>query len=149
MLELTETVLMQDSEGAVAQLRELKELDILVAVDDFGTGYSSLRYLKSFPIDVLKVAKPFVDELASPEERGVLARAIVELSRNLGLGSIAEGIESSEQAARLRELGCAYGQGFLFARPLDAAAVTALLAAGSVTGGFPLAAPALRGFEVR
>ncbi|MFL5885067.1 MAG: putative bifunctional diguanylate cyclase/phosphodiesterase [Thermoleophilaceae bacterium] len=149
MLELTETVLMQDSEGAVAQLRELKELDILVAVDDFGTGYSSLRYLKSFPIDVLKVAKPFVDELANPEERGVLARAIVELSRNLGLGSIAEGIESSEQAARLRELGCAYGQGFLFARPLDAAAVTALLAAGSVTGGFPLAAPALRGFEVR
>jgi EAL domain-containing protein (putative c-di-GMP-specific phosphodiesterase class I) len=149
MLELTETVLMQDSDATAAQLHELKELDVRVAVDDFGTGYSSLRYLQRFPIDVLKVAKPFVDELAEPGERAILARAIVELSRNLGLGSIAEGIECEGQAGRLRALGCAYGQGFLFSRPLDAGALTALLVSESGAGAVPAPGASAQGFHVR
>ena len=92
-----------------------------LAVDDFGTGYSSLQYLRRFPIDVLKVDKAFVDELRG---RGRAARAaILDLGHRLGLTVVAEGIETREQRRRLLELGCARGQGYLYARPAPASAV--------------------------
>jgi diguanylate cyclase (GGDEF)-like protein len=130
LLELTETVLMQDTDASVAQLRALKELDVRIAIDDFGTGYSSLRYLQRFPIEILKIAKPFVDGVAHDGDEAILARAVVELGRSLGLATIAEGIEESDQGAALQALGCALGQGFLYSRPLPAAQLTGLLMSG-------------------
>jgi EAL domain-containing protein (putative c-di-GMP-specific phosphodiesterase class I) len=111
-------MLMQDIGRGVAQLRALKEGHVQIAIDDFGTGYSSLQRLQSFPIDILKIAKQFVDELADRPEKAILARAIADLSRNLALDTIAEGIEGPLQWERLRDLGCRLGQGFLFSRPL-------------------------------
>jgi predicted signal transduction protein with EAL and GGDEF domain len=143
ILELTETVIMHDTEASIEQLRALKQLDVQIAVDDFGTGYSSLRYLQRFPIDILKIAKPFVDGLAERSDDVIMARAIADLSRNLGLGTIAEGIECEQQAERLRELGCPHGQGFLFCKPLPPDAMFALLAAqaGSELPGIPDGSP--------
>ncbi|HEY7631342.1 MAG TPA: EAL domain-containing protein [Thermoleophilaceae bacterium] len=117
VLELTETILMHDTEATITKLHELKALGTRLAIDDFGTGYSSLRYLQRFPLDVLKIPKPFVDELVD-ESGGVLAGVILDLSARLGLNTVAEGIETAEQAARLRELGCPLAQGYLFARPM-------------------------------
>jgi EAL domain-containing protein (putative c-di-GMP-specific phosphodiesterase class I) len=96
---------------------------VLLAVDDFGTGYSSLRYLRRFPIDLLKMAKPFVDGLAS-REGAALARTIIELGSSLGLRTVAEGIEGATERDQLERLGCELGQGFLFARPLTASQAT-------------------------
>jgi EAL domain-containing protein (putative c-di-GMP-specific phosphodiesterase class I) len=124
--------MMKDTEGSIRQLRALKELDVQIAIDDFGTGYSSLGYLQRFPIDILKVAKEFVDGLAEGTDDSIMARAIVALSLNLGLGTVGEGIEVDEQAQRLRELGCELGQGFLFGRPLPAAAIGERLRADAV-----------------
>jgi predicted signal transduction protein with EAL and GGDEF domain len=121
VLEITETVLMQDTEATIERLRALRNLGVRLAVDDFGTGYSSLRYLNRFPIDVLKMAKPFVDELGIDDEDAALARAIVDLGANLGLQIVAEGVERDVQLAHLRQLGCPLAQGFLFARPMPAA----------------------------
>ena len=121
VLEITETVLMQDTEATIERLRALRDLGVRLAVDDFGTGYSSLRYLNRFPIDVLKMAKPFVDELGIDDEDAALARAIVDLGANLGLQIVAEGVERDVQLAHLRQLGCPLAQGFLFARPMPAA----------------------------
>jgi diguanylate cyclase (GGDEF)-like protein len=134
ILELTETVLMQDIALSVAQLHALKDRRVQIAIDDFGTGYSSLQRLQSFPIDILKIAKPFVDELIAPPDGTSLARAIADLSRNLALDTIAEGIESPAQWQQLREDGCRLGQGFLFGRPLPAAELTPLLAATEPVG---------------
>jgi predicted signal transduction protein with EAL and GGDEF domain len=127
LLELTETVLMHDTDASIEQLQALRELDVRIAVDDFGTGYSSLRYLQRFPIDILKIAKPFVDGVAEASDEAILARAVADLGRNLGLATIAEGIERTEQAAALRALGCMLGQGFLYGRPLAAERMTATL----------------------
>ena len=118
VLEITETVLMHDTETTIDRLRALRALGVRLAVDDFGTGYSSLRYLNRFPVDVLKMAKPFVDGLGSNEEDPALARAIVDLGASLGLQIIAEGIESAAQLTQLRRLGCPLGQGYWFARPM-------------------------------
>jgi diguanylate cyclase (GGDEF)-like protein len=131
-LEITETVLMHDSEATIERLRALKALGIKLAVDDFGTGYSSLRYLRRFPIDLLKMAKPFVDGLVASREGTALARTIIELGSSLGLRTVAEGIEGSHELAQLRRMGCDLGQGFLFARPMPAAEAAALLASGRV-----------------
>ncbi len=133
VLELTETLLMHDTETTIAKLRALKELDVRIAIDDFGTGYSSLQYLQRFPIDVLKIPKPFVDDLAEDGGSGVLASIILDLCRRMDLGTIAEGIECEEQAQRLRELGCPWGQGFLFARPMPVEELRKFLAAPSFT----------------
>jgi diguanylate cyclase (GGDEF)-like protein len=134
ILEITETVLVQDVERTALQLREIKSLGVRIAIDDFGTGHSSLQYLQGLPIDWLKIPKPFVDELAAEGGTGVLARAILELGRSFGLQVIAEGIEVEAQSERLQGFGCSVGQGFLFARPLTAAALARI--AG------PAAAPA-------
>ncbi len=119
-LEITESLLREDAEVARHRLGELKALGVQLAVDDFGTGYSSLSRLHEFPIDVLKIPKPFVDGVAQGAERSALARAILDLAAALGLEVVAEGIEHQEQADELHRLGCPVGQGFLFCRPVPA-----------------------------
>jgi EAL domain-containing protein (putative c-di-GMP-specific phosphodiesterase class I) len=128
MLEITESSLMRRTQSTIARLDALRGLGVHLAIDDFGTGYSSLSYLERFPIDILKIDRTFVSEVG--EEISPVARAIVELGRTLGLEVIAEGIEHIEQARWLADLGCRYGQGYLFARPMAAAAIEAVLAEG-------------------
>jgi diguanylate cyclase (GGDEF)-like protein/PAS domain S-box-containing protein len=128
ILEVTESVLMHDTATALARIVELKELGVRIAIDDFGTGYSSLAYLRRFAVDILKIDKSFVDNVASRTDSMALVRAIVDLGRSLRLTTVAEGVELPEQAAELKALGCDMAQGFLFARPLDAANMEQLLA---------------------
>jgi EAL domain-containing protein (putative c-di-GMP-specific phosphodiesterase class I) len=118
-LEITETVMMTDTELVVARLKELKELGVRLAMDDFGTGYSSLSYLSKFPVDILKMDRSFLREDAPAETAG-LATAVVSLGDTLDLEVVAEGIELPEQWSTLRDLGCDLGQGYFFARPMDA-----------------------------
>jgi diguanylate cyclase (GGDEF)-like protein/PAS domain S-box-containing protein len=118
VLEITESVLIRDAQSVVSRMLELKSLGVGFAVDDFGTGYSSLSYLKRFPIDVLKVDKSFVDDVGDSEKASALAKAIVQLGQSLNLETVAEGIEKARQVESLRALGCRYGQGFFFARPV-------------------------------
>jgi diguanylate cyclase (GGDEF)-like protein len=118
VLELTETAIMRDIELTVERLRALKRLGVRIAIDDFGTAYSSLQYLQQLPIDVLKIAKPFIDRLAKGDEEAVIPRAITDLGHRLRLDMVAEGIEYPEQLDRLLELGCPHGQGFLFSKPV-------------------------------
>jgi len=120
-------VLMQQTESVLERLRQLKELGVRLAIDDFGTGYSSLSYLQRFPIDILKIAKPFVEELGPGTDRSALARAIIGLGDTLKLQTIAEGIETAAQRTALLELGCTLGQGHYFAPALTAAAFERLL----------------------
>ena len=117
-LEITESVMMGDTELAVARLHELKSLGVRLALDDFGTGYSSLSYLSRLPVDVLKMDRSFLDEDAAERGRD-LTPAVLALGHTLGIKVVAEGIEQPEQAARLRALGCDFGQGYYFARPMD------------------------------
>jgi EAL domain-containing protein (putative c-di-GMP-specific phosphodiesterase class I) len=131
VLELTESVMLDRPELALERFTALKQLGVTLAIDDFGTGYSALSYLQRFPIDVLKIDKSFVDGLAQGGRHGSLARTIVALGRALSLRTVAEGVEEPAQRAALREVGCALGQGFLFARPLAPELVAAMLAGPS------------------
>lgn len=119
VLEITESVLMQNTSLTLTRLKELKELGLSLAIDDFGTGYSSLGYLQRFPIDILKIDKAFVDAVGSGGD-AALARAVIALGDTLGMQTVAEGIEGAVQVAGLRDLGCMLGQGFHFARPMPA-----------------------------
>ncbi len=112
--------MMSDTDIAIARLEELRELGVRLAMDDFGTGYSSLSYLSRFPVDVLKMDRSFLHAGATPETSG-LASAVIAIGETLQLDVVAEGIELNEQWLTLRDLGCARGQGFLFARPMPAA----------------------------
>ena len=130
ILELTESVLTDQTETVLATLRALKAVGIRLAIDDFGTGYSSLSYLQRFPIDILKIAKPFVDEVTegtNGTNGRALAQAVITLGTTLAVRTIAEGIEMPQQLARLQELGCDLGQGFHFSRPVPSAELEALL----------------------
>jgi EAL domain-containing protein (putative c-di-GMP-specific phosphodiesterase class I) len=127
-LEITETALVEDSYTTLARLRELKALGIRLSIDDFGTGYSSLSYLRQFPVDGVKIAKPFVDHVADGEDHSALARAIITLGETLQLEVVAEGIEQEQQMRELKRLGCKLGQGFYSSRPVDAASLARLLA---------------------
>jgi diguanylate cyclase (GGDEF)-like protein len=118
MVEMTETVLMEDTEANGERLSSLRNLGVRLAIDDFGTGYSSLEYLDRFPIDALKIAKPFVDRLGSRPGAEAIPRAIVDLAEIFGLAVIAEGIERADQPEALVELGCEFGQGNHLAPPL-------------------------------
>jgi diguanylate cyclase (GGDEF)-like protein/PAS domain S-box-containing protein len=118
-LEITETVMMTDTETSLQRLHDLKALGVRLAMDDFGTGYSSLSYLSRLPVDVIKMDRSFLSAGASPQA-SALASAVVGLGETLQLEVVAEGIEYQEQWTGLRELGCDLGQGFLFARPMDA-----------------------------
>ena len=119
-LEITETALVEESHAMMTRLRELKALGVRLAIDDFGTGYSSLSYLRQFPMDAVKIAKPFVDHVAEGADDSALARAIITIGETLDLEVIAEGIEREAQMRKLRELGCRFGQGFYVSRPLPA-----------------------------
>jgi diguanylate cyclase (GGDEF)-like protein/PAS domain S-box-containing protein len=131
VLEITEGTLMQDMGQTIEKLRALKELGVRLAIDDFGTGSSSLGYLRQFPVDVIKIDKSFVDEVATSGSQGpALVRAIIELAQTLRLETVAEGIELTEQAEQLGSAGCHTGQGFLFARPLTPDAMEAFLGQG-------------------
>ncbi len=116
VIELTESTIMQNTDVNLERFRELKTLGVRLAIDDFGMGYSSLSYLHRFPIDILKIDRAFVSRLTEQDGGPELARAVVMLGTTLGLETIAEGIENEEQVARLLDLGCIAGQGFLFAR---------------------------------
>jgi diguanylate cyclase (GGDEF)-like protein/PAS domain S-box-containing protein len=120
MLEITESMLIEDPEVAVVKLQELRALGLRVAMDDFGTGYSSLSYLSRFPVDVIKMDRSFLRPEATPEASD-LSSAVVALGSTLALDVVAEGIEFDEQLSRLRDLGCELGQGFHFAHPMESA----------------------------
>jgi predicted signal transduction protein with EAL and GGDEF domain len=126
ILELTETALVKDPAAATARLHELKALGVRLAIDDFGTGYSSLGYLRQFPIDVLKIDRSFLDPGTAESGLPPIVRGVLDLGATMGLMTIAEGVETDAQMARLMDSGCRYGQGFLFARPLDRADACAL-----------------------
>jgi diguanylate cyclase (GGDEF)-like protein/PAS domain S-box-containing protein len=130
-LEITESVLMRDVEGAVATCMRLKELGVQLAIDDFGTGYSSLAQLKRLPFDTLKIDRSFVDGLERDAQDLAIVAHVVTLAKTLNLSVTAEGIESCVQEAHLRSLGCECGQGYLFARPQSAEIIGSMLAAGS------------------
>ncbi|HAP77058.1 MAG TPA: hypothetical protein DCR14_13345, partial [Acidimicrobiaceae bacterium] len=116
-LEITETALMADVKAASVALRELRSLGLHLAVDDFGTGYSSLTYLKRFPVEAIKVDRSFVNGLGIDSEDSTIVEAVVKLGHSLNLQVVAEGVETPLQLARLREIGCDRGQGYLFGRP--------------------------------
>jgi diguanylate cyclase (GGDEF)-like protein/PAS domain S-box-containing protein len=118
VLEITETVMMQDMDLSILKLQQLKDLGVRLAIDDFGTGYSSLNYLRQFPVDILKVDRSFVGEVTGRGEEAALTDAIISLANTLGLSAVAEGIELEEQYERLLEMKCDLGQGFYFARPM-------------------------------
>ena len=109
---------MTNTDATILKLHSLKELGIKLAVDDFGTGYSSLSYLSRFPVDALKIDRSFVTDISNDVESSALAAAIVKIGETLKLDTIAEGIETKEQLAHLKSLGCELGQGYLFARPM-------------------------------
>ena len=136
-LEITEATLMDDVVSAWSGLRRLKSLGVRLAIDDFGTGHSSLNYLKNFALDVLKVDQSFVRGMSENREDAAIVRAVVSLAQALGLEAVAEGVETPEQLARLRELGCEYAQGYYFARPEPSEVITEFLSRTSraVTGG--------------
>jgi len=128
-LEITESTVMENAEPSMAMLAQLRALGVQLYLDDFGTGYSSLSYLPRFPIDTLKIDRSFVSGMVPGGENAEIVGAIVTLARNLGMGVIAEGVETAEQLAMLRGLRCGHVQGYYVSRPVAAESVRALLAA--------------------
>ncbi|MDO9367998.1 MAG: bifunctional diguanylate cyclase/phosphodiesterase [Sphingopyxis sp.] len=122
MIELTESAIIGDPDLALSVLSELKALDARVAMDDFGTGYSNLAYLQRLPIDVLKIDRSFVEYMVDDRDKVAIVRTIQSLAEVLGMKTTAEGVETADQARLLSALGCDFGQGFLFARPLESVA---------------------------
>ncbi len=129
VLEVTETLMMQDLDGTADKLAALKRMGVRTAIDDFGTGYSSLSYLRRFPVDMIKIARDFVD--VADDDDWAFAQAMVRLGQSLGLQIVAEGVESGAQADRLQRMGCDLAQGYFFARPLRPAGMLQRIAAGS------------------
>jgi predicted signal transduction protein with EAL and GGDEF domain len=126
-LEITEAVLLQDSEEVLGILHGLRALGVRISMDDFGTGYSSLSYLRSFPFDKIKIDQSFVRDLSHNADAAAIVRAVARLGSSLGMATTAEGVETSDQLARLRAEGCTEVQGYLFSRPRPASEVAGLL----------------------
>ena len=127
-LEITESMMMLDSDLTATTLRELKQIGVHLAIDDFGTGYCSLNYLKRFPVDTLKIDRSFIDGLGKHPEDTAIVHAVITFAKALGLDVTAEGIETPDQLQRLTELDCEHGQGYHFSRPLTIEGMNALLA---------------------
>ena len=127
-LEITESILLQRSDGTLAVLNELHRMGVGIALDDFGTGYSSLGYLRSFRFDRIKIDRSFVGDLLESAESEAIVRAIAGIGNTLGIATVAEGIETRGQLRRLRGFGCTEGQGFHFSKPRPAAEIAATLA---------------------
>jgi len=136
-LEITETALLKATPTTIDTLESLRRLGVHVAIDDFGTGYFSLSHLRQFPVDTLKIAGEFVQTPGHDAKSAALAGAIVAMSESLRIETVAEGIEDAEQAARMRDLGCTYGQGYYFARPMapESIAPNAEPSAGAAPNG--------------
>jgi diguanylate cyclase (GGDEF)-like protein/PAS domain S-box-containing protein len=126
-LEITETVLIEDTEMALEALTDLKALGVGLVLDDFGTGYSSLAYVRRFPIDMLKIDRSFVDGLADGNEDAAIVSAVISMGQALRVDVLAEGVETSEQARQLRTLGCEFAQGYLYAKPLGPESIAGFL----------------------
>ena len=126
-LEITESVVMDNAEAAALMFKQLRSLGVQLSIDDFGTGYSSLSYLHRFPLNYLKIDRSFVMRMTTDNDNAIV-KTISTLAHNLGMRVIAEGIETDEQYKGLKELGCEYGQGFLFSRPVDADGALRLIA---------------------
>lgn len=129
-LEITESVVMENAELATNTLLLLRKLGVQLSIDDFGTGYSSLSYLHRFPVNTLKIDRSFIGRMANGDENSEIVRTICTLANNLGMEVVAEGVETREQLELLRSLRCEYGQGFLFAKPLNAEKATAMALQG-------------------
>ncbi len=123
VLEVTESVVLSDLDAAICRLEELRALGVGLALDDFGTGYSSLAYLQRLPLDVLKIDRAFIAELCADGKSAALARAVVTFADALELRTVAEGVETAAQHLELARLGCGFGQGYLYSRPLEPAAL--------------------------
>jgi EAL domain-containing protein (putative c-di-GMP-specific phosphodiesterase class I) len=117
-LEITESSLMENPDSAAECLTRLRELGVRICVDDFGTGYSSLSYLHRFPLDVIKIDRSFVADMGQQGRPPAIVSTIVSLAGHLGMEVVAEGIETREQLEQLRSMGCTYGQGYLFSKPV-------------------------------
>jgi EAL domain-containing protein (putative c-di-GMP-specific phosphodiesterase class I) len=132
VLEITERTLMVNSPLIRQQLDELKQLGVRLAIDDFGTGYSSLAYLRSFPIDIVKIDKSFVAALDEDEQAVALVHSIISIAEALGLDTVAEGVETPTQLATLRRLGCQVAQGFHYSAALPVDALSVYLEASDI-----------------
>jgi EAL domain-containing protein (putative c-di-GMP-specific phosphodiesterase class I) len=132
VLEVTETALMRDVDATVERLARLKMLGVKIAIDDFGTGYSSLAYIRRFPVDILKIDRSFTAGMGEDAEALAIVRTLVQLGCALGLVTLAEGIENAGQLERLQAEDCEIGQGYHFARPMDPAEISALVARADV-----------------
>lgn len=147
VLEITESVLMDDTSTTIDRLGQLRDLGVRLAIDDFGTGYSSLGYLRQFKVDVLKIDKSFIDGVALGPHESALARAVIKLANSLGLDAVAEGVTGRRQFQVLRRLRCAFGQGYYFAQPQPPVGIADLIATHSVlpasdpAASDPVAAP--------
>jgi EAL domain-containing protein (putative c-di-GMP-specific phosphodiesterase class I) len=130
-LEVTESVVMGDIEKTIEMLRQLRALGVESSIDDFGTGYSSLSYLHHFPSSTLKIDRSFIGRMGAANEKGEIVRTILLLARNLGMKVVAEGVETEGQLAQLQDLSCDYGQGYLFSKAVNAAAVGRVLSESS------------------
>ncbi len=126
-LEITESVMMDHEPATLHKLSALRAAGVHLAIDDFGTGYSSFRYVKEFPVDTLKIDRDFVAGVTERPEDAAIVEAVIAVAKSRRLRVAAEGIETEQQAERLRAMGCDYGQGFFFARPLPPEHVPALL----------------------
>ncbi|MDZ7994920.1 MAG: EAL domain-containing response regulator [Nostoc sp. EfeVER01] len=120
-LELTESMIMQDVNSAIATMSKLQSLGVKIAIDDFGTGYSSLIYLKNLPINTLKIDRYFIHNVANDSQKSAIAKALIQMAHNLNLDVVAEGVETEAELGFLRQHNCNFMQGFLFSRPLPAA----------------------------
>jgi EAL domain-containing protein (putative c-di-GMP-specific phosphodiesterase class I) len=123
-LEITETVLLQETELVMTMLHSLHDLGVRISMDDFGTGYSSLSYLRMFPFDKIKIDRSFVHELAKNEDCAAIVSAVAGLGRSLRIGTVAEGVETQDQLLLVQAAGCTHAQGYLFGKPCPVAALT-------------------------
>jgi EAL domain-containing protein (putative c-di-GMP-specific phosphodiesterase class I) len=127
VLEITENLLMDANNMVSKKLFQFRQAGVCIALDDFGTGYSSISYLKKFPTDYIKIDRSFVNSMTADSNDKVLCEAIIVMAKKLGIEVVAEGIETEEQLDLLKKMGCDYGQGYLFSKPLDKSAFELML----------------------